>query len=152
MNKDKEMIDLVINIRRGDYYDDKHRNIYGFNQIEYVKNALQHINTEEVSSIYIVSDDIEWCKNHLSFINHKNIIYPTESTPIDDFLTICRAKKLIITNSTFSYWGAYISEYLHKATVIAPNFHDYHVSENKRNSPNWILLDVDRKDFIEIIN
>lgn len=152
MNKDKEIEDLVINIRRGDYYDDKHRNIYGFNQIEYVKNALRYINLEEISSIHIVSDDIEWCKNHLSFINHKNIIYPTESTPIDDFLTICRAKKLIITNSTFSYWGAYISEYLHKATVIAPNFHDYHVSENKRNSPNWILLDVDRKDFIEIIN
>ena len=72
------------------------------------------------SIIYVVSDDIDWCKKNVSPINN-NIIYFVENN-LDDYellylMSLCDNN--IISNSSFSWWGSYLNSNERKI-VIAP--------------------------------
>lgn len=70
----------------------------------------------------IFSDDIAWCKDHLTdgefvFVNgyprHQDIYGAADEAPIRDHLDIFLMAECvghIIANSTFSWWGAFLSE------------------------------------------
>ncbi len=114
----------VINIRRGDFYSGKKISPSQFDQVGYVKKVLDKNPSFSAVPILIISDDISWCQQELSFINNSTEIqFLSDNQPIDDFIAISGANNLIVTNSTFSYWGGYISKFLNKESrVIAPNF------------------------------
>lgn len=139
--------DLIINIRRGDFYTKEHRELYGFDQINYVKDALAKLNKHKISTIGIVSDDIDWCRKELSFLEdmgYELTFYPMN--PIENLVILSRAKRLLVTNSTFSYWGAYLNEFFNSdATIIAPNFNSLKIEKGRMisASPGWKLIDVD---------
>ena len=101
----------VINVRRGDYlhYPTYHPVV----SPEYIHKAL----TLVPSNQYIVaSDDILWCKEHL---NISNAIY-LEGWKIHEQLWImAMCHHFIISNSSFSWWAAYLSRHPGKI-VIAP--------------------------------
>lgn len=101
----------VINVRRGDYlhYPTYHPVV----SPEYIHKAL----TLVPSNQYIVaSDDIPWCKEHL---NISNAIY-LEGWKIHEQLWImAMCHHFIISNSSFSWWAAYLSRHSEKI-VIAP--------------------------------
>lgn len=138
--------DLVINVRRGDFYISEHVGMYGFNQREYIKTALLKVDFRSIKNVVVVSDDITWCKTNLSFIREyvKEFTFQ-KNEPIINFLTLARGKKIILANSTFSYWAAYINENSSDNTeIIAPNFHAHHVQKGKpiQATPMWELIDV----------
>lgn len=114
----------IINIRRGDFYSTDTVSPSQFDQVEYVKKVFEKNLSLTALPIFVISDDISWCKQELSFIEEFNHLqFPSDNEPIDDFIFICNAKNLIVTNSTFSYWGGYISKFLNNENkVIAPNF------------------------------
>lgn len=134
----------VINIRRGDFYIGDKTTASSFDQIKYVKKVIALHPQIFNCKIEIVSDDINWCKENLK-LPYENIIYKENSSPIEDFISICTAKNLVATNSTFSYWGGYICGYLQKGNlVIAPNF-GATLFKNKlahQVDPEWIIIDV----------
>lgn len=41
----------------------------------------------------------------------------------DDLALVASAPYLILTNTTFGYWGAYIGELLAQKIVLSPNIH-----------------------------
>lgn len=139
---------LVLHVRRGDFYSMAHINYYGFNQIDYIRGALDLVNLSEIKQIHIATDDIEWCKEHLSFIQkdyHLEMIFPNKEAK-DDFLLITRGQNIILSNSTFSYWGAYINEAIYpESCIIAPNFNTMLLDNGKmrQNSKKWKLVDVE---------
>lgn len=55
---------------------------------------------------FITSDDIEWCKNNL---NLKNAIYVDETDELC-LRAISLCKHHILSNSTFSWWSAWLEE------------------------------------------
>lgn len=114
----------IINIRRGDFYSTNNVSPSQFDQVEYVKKVFDKNPSFSSHPILIISDDITWCQQELAFIERFNEIqFLPNNEPIDDFIAISKAKNLIVTNSTFSYWGGYISKFLNKENnVIAPNF------------------------------
>jgi hypothetical protein len=102
-----------IHIRRGDYLNlsDYHPVI----SLEYYRNAIDIIN-EETDIFIIFSDDIGWCKENLGFIKN-SFFFPTSNEFIEMF-AIGECNNHIIANSSFSWWGSYISKNIGK--VIAP--------------------------------
>ena len=125
--------ELTINIRRGDYYSDPDvRGRFSFDQIAYLNVILERLADQRqdrrFSRIKVVSDDLEWCRTRLGFLQDscEELAWGSSGGPLDDLATIAAARNLIITNSTFSIWGAYISNYLHghrnDANVWAPAF------------------------------
>lgn len=110
---------IVVNIRRGDYYSDpSFRKQFGFPIETYVRKAMTQAIAEGGTprSIHVVSDGPEWCRQHLDWLSqfapvtHED---ETRRTPESDLRVVAGAQRLIITNSTFSYWAAYIGDGLH---------------------------------------
>lgn len=119
---------VLINVRRGDYYSvPEYRGQYSFDIAEYVSVALERMESSApVERVVVVSDDIDWCKVKLaSRLAGFDVEFsdPTEGA-VHNLLRLATADRLILANSTFSYWGAYIAGVRNpSAHVVAPWFH-----------------------------
>ena len=101
----------AINVRRGDYlyYPNYHPTV----SKEYIFEAIKHAPSEQY---LIVSDDIPWCKVNL---NIENAIYLEGYNRYEQLWVLSMCHHFIISNSSFSWWGAYLSRNKSKI-VIAP--------------------------------
>jgi hypothetical protein len=136
---------LLINIRRGDYYSDPgHRARYGFDQLGYVQDALTRVGP--VDRTLIVSDDPDWCRENLLEMVQaaSEIVDFADREPVSNFRAVACASRIIGTNSTFSYWGAYVSGVVHASPVVVmPRFHGRlpQGSDAYQLDPRWIAID-----------
>lgn len=104
---------ISLHVRRGDYVN-LYPNIHPPQSIEYYNKALSILPDD--MKVVVFSDDIFWCRQN--FIGKRFII-------IDeiDYISIYIMSKMkhhIIANSSFSWWGAWMSNYDDKI-VIAPS-------------------------------
>lgn len=131
----RHRFDLTINVRRGDYYSvAKWRGEYSFDVVEYVRQTVQDVaRAAPIRSIHVVSDDQKWCRVKLAFLNDiAEVSEPqADSGPLDHLAMLAASPRLILANSTFSYWGGYLSTRWSAATgahgpqgVWAPWFHN----------------------------
>lgn len=135
---------IVVNVRRGDYYTDFYDK-YAFDQAGYIAAAMECITTG--SAVTVVSDDPGWCKKHLDDVLRRagRTVRYDDADPLQNFLTLCGASRLIGSNSTFSYWGAYVANVVHPdATIVMPRFHG-RMAEGQTDAhqldPRWIAID-----------
>jgi hypothetical protein len=93
-----------IHVRRGDYLN--YPNLFGGVEEEYYKAAMTFFppNTEFI----LLSDDVEWCKLQKWLSKCKIIDEPDEIKALT-LMASCQGGA-IIANSTFSWWGAVLSE------------------------------------------
>ena len=156
--------DVVVNVRRGDYVTNEPnwRN-YGFDVDDYLRVALAR--SVEVGGpiqrILVVSDGIAWCQQHLTWLeDHCQVLdFEDSGQPPEVHLAVlANAPRLILANSTFSYWGGYVSAWRFRdpAQVVAPWFHirtdldgaawqlDPRWSIVRDIPTNWALPDVRR--------
>lgn len=121
---------LYINVRRGDYYTEEHAPIYGFNIPLFLECAIYNLDLYEISEINVISDDIPWCRQNLSHLDFagKPVTFLENLSPEESFLTLATAKNIILSNSTFCYWAAYIATFLHGGAgkIIGPAFGNRH--------------------------
>ena len=110
---------IAIHIRGGDYW--KHRDSFGILSYKYFSNALQ-LSRYEFSSdkIWLFSNDYELCqeiKKQLKLSTSQEI-FENDLNSAESMLLMSRSKRLIISNSTFSWWSAYLVE--NPECIIAP--------------------------------
>ncbi len=111
---------LSIHCRLGDYIEWGSEALGGKNlslPASYYINSLKKIKGIENYKVIIVTDDIENIKNKFDFIIDKIIVSNNE---IIDFQILQNSHKLIISNSSFSWWGAYLNN--KSATIYAPQY------------------------------
>lgn len=135
---------LVVNVRRGDYYSDEGtRNRYGFDVQSYLRVAVEGSvrDNGQVHEIHVVSDGLDWCREHLAWLSDVTptvTFAPPDHTPVSDFLTVATSRRIVMTNSTFSYWAAHVSNVLHgnnHPDVWAPVFFD----RDQNRGRSWLL-------------
>lgn len=102
----------AINVRRGDYliYQNYHPTV----SIEYINKAVEKIPNRNYH--LIVSDDIPWCKENIKLYN---CIYLEGYNSYEQLWILSLCKHFVISNSSFSWWGAYLSLNKDKI-VVAP--------------------------------
>ena len=110
-----------IHVRRGDYLFAPEFN--GICDLDYYKKGIEIILSDGLQhTFYIFSNDIHWCKDNLEpLIEGHNIVYVDGNIGKDscwDMFLMTYCKDLIIANSSFSWWGAFLNKYVDK--VIAP--------------------------------
>lgn len=106
---DTEVISL--HIRRGDYVKNPNHPVQS---LEYYEKALGMF--DDNLPVFVFSDDIEWCKEQKLFDDDRFIFSEDNNTGVDLCLqSLC--KYHIIANSSFSWWGAWLSD---SEKVIAP--------------------------------
>ena len=119
LNPCKEMIESVENpialhVRRGDYIKnaENHFNL----PIEYYDAALGKFDDDR--NVIVFSDDPLWCHDEGIFVDDRFIISENEDNRVDlCLMSLC--DDFIIANSSYSWWGAWLSANKDK-TVIAP--------------------------------
>ena len=133
---------LVLNVRRGDYYSDPDvRGQYGFDLETYLRLAVQRSCEADGDPrrIVVVSDGLDWCRARLGWLGDAAPVdFASPVSAVDDFVRVASATRIIVTNSTFSYWAAYVSNMLHGGThaqVWAPRFFD----RSRNGGRGWLL-------------
>ena len=120
-----------IHVRRGDYISLK--DIYHNLDKDYYMKGIERINPS--GPIFIFSDDISWCKKNIDL---KNAIYSEDNSEIDDFQLMRSCNHNIISNSTFSWWAAWLNCNQNKK-IIQPKLWYKKKSQGKLFNPNWMV-------------
>lgn len=99
---------IVIHIRRSDYQFD---NNFGLLSDGYYLSALMR-ESGNLHPIWVFSDDIEHARVMLSEISPRvtKWISDVDNSSTMSLIAMSFGKSFVIANSTFSWWGAYLSE------------------------------------------
>lgn len=93
-----------IHVRRGDYLNLPHR--FSICSMNYFRNAIKQIG--ENTLFVVVSDDLGWCKKHFK---GENFVFADKgNSMLEDFYLQSLAENNIISNSSFSWWGAWLND------------------------------------------
>jgi hypothetical protein len=72
-------------------------------------------NPEEIA---IFTDDVEWCKNNLPLEEfNAPVMFPQESDWVE-LMNMSYCKNLVISNSSFGWWAAYLNHHPHKKIYV----------------------------------
>lgn len=111
---------ISMHVRRGDYFSDEFRDRYGVCNEAYYQKALDlMLETAENRKVFVFSDDLDWVKNHLNLPDNTVFVRNEEVYPYWYIYLMSFCKDHIISNSSFSWWGAFLNENEQKQ-VIAP--------------------------------
>jgi len=105
---------IGLHIRRGDFLINykNHHNL----TLDYYDKALKKF--DDNRQVVIFSDDPQWCYEQNIFAGDRFLI-SKDNGPYHDLYMMTKCKDFIIANSTYSWWGAWISDSIDKK-VIAP--------------------------------
>jgi Glycosyl transferase family 11 len=128
---------LAVSIRRGDFLRLSH---LGACSDEYYLNAIALIRERRaVDRIFVFSDDIAYCRELLSPLNCQ-VIYVEGFTPAKSLYLMSRCNHFVIANSTFSWWGAWLSDCKDKLVICPSPWNDGDAVSSDFIPPNWIEL------------
>ena len=112
---------IVIHMRRGDYLDAKED--FGVLSVSYYEAAVTVLAPYESNrKIWIFTDSPELIRDEIAgsaLEMARIVIAPTESNPNESLVLMSRASDLIISNSTYSWWAAYLASDI--GNVVAPD-------------------------------
>ena len=105
----------ALNVRRGDYLTQPTR--HPVVSVEYILEAYKHLPNHDI--LLVMSDDPEWCIQNIKL---PNMVVSDNSKfwDADGLWLLSLCDHFIISNSTFSWWGAWLSRTDNKV-VIAPS-------------------------------
>lgn len=140
---------VSVHIRRGDYVSNPWASRFlGVLPISYYVDAVDEIaRRTNKPHLFVFSDDPGWCR--------RNVTFPYETTYVDAnppdkafedmrLMTLCRYH--VIANSSFSWWGAWLSPYTDK-TVYAPGRWVLDPASDTSDlvPPEWVKLPIDSR-------
>jgi hypothetical protein len=135
---------VAIHVRRGDYVSRPYTNRYhGVCTLDYYYRAIEYImSAVDNPRFFIFSDDPKWAQINLKI--DAPTTYVSHNTPdqnYEDLRLMTYCKHYIIANSSFSWWGAWLSQYRDKI-VIAPErwFQAIDYNDEDRLPLEWIRL------------
>lgn len=117
---------VSIHVRRGDYVHLTEQGFHGA-LFDYYKKALEYFPNH---TPVVFSDEIKWCKDNFDFCPSSTVFVDDDSydinmssqrnSDISGYIDMCSMSMCdahIITNSSFSWWGAYLGQ----GKTIAPS-------------------------------
>jgi hypothetical protein len=138
---------VAVHVRRGDYVSLlSAANFHGVLPKEYYLNGMRAVLEKIVgANFYFFSDDVDWCVKNFSTLNKVTFIeYSKDRESWEDLILISLCRHHIIANSSFSWWGAWLSDgsISNKNIVIAPKrwFLKFDSNCEDRFPPHWQLI------------
>lgn len=142
---------IALNVRRGDYTRKDLLMYHGVCPLTYytycINECIQLFNNPV---FFIFSDDIEWVEENLEIlrnVDYHNVsipyLYHTDGNAINvndyiDLYIISQCKNHILSNSTFAWWGAWLSEYIDKKVFYYNKWYENGKSIKDLIPPDWI--------------
>lgn len=129
---------IALHIRRGDFLINSanHHNL----DFDYYESCLDKF--DQKRNVIIFSDDTQWCKEQKIFSDDRFLV-AEDNDNYTDLCLMSLCSDFIIANSTFSWWGAWISKSLDK-TVYAPKkwfgVNNKHLNTSDLIPNEWIVI------------
>ena len=145
---------VSIHIRRGEVVQEaQNQTTYNFIGAEYFSACIDYINTHiRNPHFFVFSDDIEWVKGNfkisfpINYVDHNDdgVDYRVDSgSDFQDMRLMSQCKHNIITNSTFSWWGAWLNQNPNKIICAPKEFVRISNFDNKDILPNeWVKFKI----------
>lgn len=121
LEKIKNRETVAIHIRLGDYIKEPSKSIFHVCNFSYYKKAIEYCNKHLQNPVFIIfSENYDIVKKELQISGEHFFADFAENDPINDlqFMSLC--KHNIISNSTYSWWAAYLNNNPDKI-IIAPD-------------------------------
>jgi hypothetical protein len=136
---------LAISVRRGDFVNNP--NYYQIPITYYLNCYYTHFGKDW--NVIIFSDDLPYCRQHFNGI--PNVQYADNLSDIQQLCVMSLCEAHIISNSTFSWWGAYLSRsaivYRPQKNFAGPLAAKY--SEADYWMPEWEIFNDYRIDLTD---
>ncbi len=120
--------------------NDPNHQWYHLNGRKYVEKAMAFF--PYYSSFIIFSDNIPWCKQHLRGLRpHMRFI--EGDTHYNDFFLMSMCRHNIISNSSFSWWAAYLNKNPDKIVIAPKNWFTERVGANTSDliPKEWLMIE-----------
>ena len=141
----KEVIEkensLCIHVRRGDYVGNKNHEVVGE---KYYKEGIEKMKSlVKIDKIYVFSDDIKWCEENMRFdfpIMFVGEEYAGQKAE-GHLILMSSCKNFIIPNSTFAWWGAWLSINKDKKVIVPQKWFPFMITNDNDIVPKeWIKI------------
>lgn len=125
---------VSVHIRRGDY-----EKIKSTLPISYYQKAMETMKTFIENPIWVIfSDDPDWVRKNIVFDNNSYYVSGNEDLlDYEELLVMSKCKNQIISNSSFSWWGAWLNKNQEKVVIGPKKWFIGEMSNHKGN----IMLD-----------
>lgn len=132
---------VSVHVRRGDYV-----RLDSALPISYYDKAFQYMEDRfDDITYYVFSDDIDWAREHLQserpmrFVSHNG---PEEAH--EDLRLMYESTHNIISNSTFSWWGAWLNRNDDKQVIAPSRWFRWHHTRNLDIIPStWTTIGIE---------
>lgn len=115
----KERNVTSMHVRRGDYLKPENSHLAGVCSMDYYKNAILRIKDKYPNmSLLVFSDDTEWVKHNIKYDGGMLIVRNDNIQPFWYIYLMSLCNHNIISNSTFSWWGAFLNDNPDKMVVL----------------------------------
>ena len=135
---------ISLHIMRGDYVSNESTNkIHGTCDVEYYQQAFSKIKeTHDNAHFFVFSDDLDWAKDNLGFIDKITYIELAEDIPDhEEMFLMSQCNHNIIANSSFSWWGAWLNQHINKIIIAPKNWFRVDIHDTKDLTPaDWTLI------------
>lgn len=135
---------VSLHVRRGDYVTSTPESQqHGSCSLSYYKKAIAEMTARlQHPHFFVFSDDSAWVKEHMDFdapktyIDHNGLLKGNEDLRL---MSLCRHH--IIANSSFSWWGAWLSSHPEKIVIAPHKWFNMDAIETSDLLPvNWLRL------------
>ncbi len=142
---------VSLHVRRGDYVSDARISaLHNICTVDYFQRALSEIRGRlGECNLVVFSDDVDWVRENLAL--QENALYVSGAqtsagktlSAAQELVLMSRCRHHIISNSTFSWWGAYLNRHTDKIVVAPSLWNRSKIDSHKNILPqSWVRLPV----------
>lgn len=139
LNRIKDTCSVAVHVRRGDYLNHPKLNVC---TEAYFRRAIDRMKREcDNARFYFFSDDLDWCR--LTFQGREFIFcdaVATDASPIRDMQLMARCRHHILSNSSFSWWGAWLGCNADQIVIAPEKWLDCEENTNDIPCEEWLRL------------
>lgn len=134
-----------VHIRRGDYLAPEYRHLNICNQAYYMEAMRRMAEQKPDTVFYIFTNnhrEIEWIRENYDFSGYRVRYVDLDNPDYEELRLMYHCRNFIISNSTFSWWGQFLSENPDKI-VMAPSIWNREMNADGIYLPDWQIIHVD---------
>ncbi len=129
-----------LHVRRGDFVQ---LPVHRVCTLAYYERGIDYL-SRHVSGlqIFVFSDDITWCQQNLSNKTPLHFVSTAGRSTEDDLQAMIHCQYFIISNSSFSWWAAWLAPNLDKIVAAPERWVNITVKNDDIVPENWVKLAV----------
>ena len=142
---------VSLHVRRGDYVSDPRTSaLHNICTVNYYLEAIEEMRKRIGNyTLVVFSDDVEWVRENLTFgvdtiyVSGSKLIKGLPLLASQELIVMSQCAHHIISNSTFSWWGAYLNKRQDKV-VLAPSLWNRSSIDSHKNilPDSWIRIQI----------